>query len=242
MIDNVSPSHTSNSSFKSIWQHLRLAFHFDTVSILCLSATFRKPPEPQKKMILQPLQVSLLLALAKVSWTMPHQSSPADAASGRNLLHVRDNIQDSIDLQKLGPCRWEDAHEPTQDWYYRSQVTRNIACASAEGCATTKTEAQSFGWSVDVGVNTPYTSAGFSVTQEWSSGEEYQCDGAEGDIVCVWVKVPYLQYNVKAAGYCNPDQTRATFKSPKAEGGNYYCVTGSACRGLGQGYWNQDVD
>lgn len=140
-------------------------------------------------------------------------------------------------------CVWNRASDKTKDTFFRSQLTEKIDCSSAKGCGTTHLEQRTFGYSVAVGANTPFNSVGFGVTQEWTSGEEYSCEGETGDIVCVWVKIKYIEYDVEPEN-CDGESGVRTLRAPAEGTGtgkrDYYCVTGKYCRTLGEGYWSDE--
>ena len=180
----------------------------------------------------------LLLVLTKQIWSLPHETK---AEVIPKQLVDRETGHFALDLVKEGPCRYEKADDDTQDVFFHSQVTKPIACGTAASCQATRLEQHTFEYSVEGGGNVPWVSAGFAVTQAWTSGQEYQCGADMGDRVCVWVRVNYLEYHVKpVGGLCNPDvidRGVVTMRSVKNDQDNYYCVTGSACRTLGEGYW-----
>lgn len=136
-------------------------------------------------------------------------------------------------------CMHLRANDDSKDIFFHKQVTDKIHCKTASECSTTDVQAYAFSYSISAGVNTPFTSAGFGVTQEWSNGSEYQCVGEEGDTICVWLAVPYLEYEVEHSN-CDYQDGISTLRAPKENGksdGDYYCVTGEACRTKGEGYW-----
>lgn len=145
----------------------------------------------------------------------------------------------------MGDCVYQlvgngDSHQN----YFHKQVTENVNCGSAASCAVTKLETYTISYSVDVHGVVPFINGGFTVSESWTSGETYTCNGTPGEALCVWLKVAHTAYTIKLPSDANPSCTNQPYgplvmESPNTDnqGGEYYCVTGSACRGLGQGYW-----
>ncbi|KAI9808198.1 MAG: hypothetical protein M1825_004655 [Sarcosagium campestre] len=128
--------------------------------------------------------------------------------------------------------------------YFHAQVTEVHSCGSASECTVSKIEERTFGYSVAGGLAIPWVSGGFGVTQEWTSGQQFACTNEKAESVCVWLKVAHTAYMVKPdtpenCPYNVP--TPVEMKSPNKNnaGGEYYCVTGKACRSLGEGYWEE---
>ena len=93
-----------------------------------------------------------------------------------------------------------------------------------------------------LGANTPFNSLGFAVSKEYTTGNEYQCGGETGDVVCVWVRVKFLEYHLTQTGNCDTKDGRKTIRAPVSHqgDGDFYCVTGKACRTEGEGYWEEE--
>ena len=131
------------------------------------------------------------------------------------------------------------AGSKTGDAYYDQQVTDVIDCGAGT-CSVSKINEHTFGYSIGGGVNNEFVSLDASVTEEWTSGTQYQCDGEKGQKACVWVKVAYTKYNLEAdKGMSCSGPTHADMTAPNTNnvGGEYYCVYGDDCKGLGLGYW-----
>ncbi|MDI1489540.1 MAG: hypothetical protein OHK93_008821 [Ramalina farinacea] len=131
------------------------------------------------------------------------------------------------------------AGSKTGDAYYDQQVTDVIDCGAGT-CSVSKINEHTFGYSIGGGVNNEFVSLDASVTEEWTSGTQYQCDGEKGQKACVWVKVAYTTYNLEAdKGMSCSGPTHADMTAPNTNnvGGEYYCVYGDDCKGLGLGYW-----
>ena len=121
--------------------------------------------------------------------------------------------------------------------HHHWQVTDNMSCGGANGCGTSKLQSHTFGVDSSISI-TKIIGLTAGITESWTSGETYTCDGVKGDTVCVWVDVAYSIFDMKTASGCS-DHSLVEAKIPNADnnGGGYYCVTGSACRALDQNYW-----
>lgn len=127
--------------------------------------------------------------------------------------------------------------------YQHTQVTENIDCGSGD-CAVSKLKQHTFGVSVGAEITSPIWGLGASVSEEWTSGETYECGGDEDDgFVCVWLKTAYTIYDVGTSDGCyNDDTVEARFPNKNNAGGNYYCVRGERyCRDLDSMYWEDDI-
>lgn len=147
----------------------------------------------------------------------------------------------------MGDCKYElvGNGDPHQN-YFHKQVTENINCGSAASCSVSKLTSYTISYSVNAGGAVGFITGGFAVSESWTSGESYSCTGTPGEDLCVWVNIAHTAYTVKlpsdASTACtNQPYGPLVMESPNTdnEGGGYYCVTGSACRGLGQGYWER---
>lgn len=148
-----------------------------------------------------------------------------------------------LEMLKAGPCEFtEPANDKTKEVYKHQQVTPTNNCLKEESCSTTEVTQYTFSYEVVGGANSPFTSAGFGVSESWSNGDNMECSGSAGGSVCTWMKVKYLEYEAKATGYCDPDVigTTRTFRAPVTGEGKdtqYYCVNGKACRQNSDFYW-----
>ena len=112
-----------------------------------------------------------------------------------------------------------------------------MSCGSASGCGTSKLKSHTFG--IDAGVTiSNVIGLGAGVSESWTSGETYTCDGIKDDTVCVWVNVAYTVFDMKTADGCSDKSLiEAKFPNEDNAGGGYYCVTGTNCRSIDQHYW-----
>ena len=88
--------------------------------------------------------------------------------------------------------------------------------------------------------------ASVGVVNEWTSGEEYSCQGGPGQTVCTWVETAYTVYEVRytndytstASAYCQAD-SEAKFPNANNAGGKYYCGYGKTCQHINAAFWGQ---
>ncbi|KAL8635125.1 MAG: hypothetical protein Q9228_007354 [Teloschistes exilis] len=142
----------------------------------------------------------------------------------------------------LSFCNYAVDGGPQGSAFHHQQVTDNTACGS-ESCSVGKLKSHTFG--VELGIagfdaeKVPVPLQ-FGVTDSWTSGETYTCDG-DGEMVCVWVNVAYTKFNTIAAGTSCPKNSKpgqVQFPNKDNAGGGYYCVRGDQyCRSLGANYW-----
>ena len=129
-----------------------------------------------------------------------------------------------------------------------SQLSETISCGSAAGCSVGNTDSKSYtvGFTATAKLN-EWISGGFSVSQTWTTGNTYTCNGASGDTVCIWYNTMHTAYTVynelTMAGPWGCDQGPVNspdfiLRSPNTNnaGGGYYCVVGT-CRSQGEAYW-----
>ena len=128
--------------------------------------------------------------------------------------------------------------------YQHTQVTDTIVCGSAT-CSASQLEEHTFG--VEIGAGIDADSVGglsASVVNEWTSGTEYQCQGAPGQTVCTWVKTAYTVFELGYENTAFPEDadcgsdSEAKFPNADNAGGDYYCVVGAQyCRSKDSAYW-----
>ncbi|KAF2171372.1 hypothetical protein M409DRAFT_18488 [Zasmidium cellare ATCC 36951] len=142
-------------------------------------------------------------------------------------------------------CIFSDREETLseRDRYKHRQLTDNISCGAATSCTAgySVQEGYSFTWSASV--QTEFASAGFEVQMSWTTGTNYECDVDSGETGCVWFGKRFKEYTVRRS-LCDTctgcDEKDITYTSPTNDNsgaGDFYCVTGSACRSVGQEYW-----
>ena len=140
--------------------------------------------------------------------------------------------------------------------HLHKQISQSISCSDGE-CSTGEQDSHSYsiGFSIgngaggDVKSSLQFLTGGFDVSETYTAGDPYTCDGGEGDIVCVWYRINHTAYTVKETGLggasCNSDSDSdfsKTFimRSPNGHDKNtgYYCVRGEgSCRNIGDQYW-----
>ena len=124
------------------------------------------------------------------------------------------------------------------------QVTGTIDCGDGE-CAVSQVEEHTFGIEASASINLANVAEiGGGVTEEWTTGNQYQCNGDDGDnAVCVWVRSKYRQYKVGV-----PDDAEKCHNKGKSElawipvqeddGNEFYCVRDkAACKKVGAERW-----
>ncbi|KAI3319580.1 hypothetical protein HD806DRAFT_538930 [Xylariaceae sp. AK1471] len=113
-------------------------------------------------------------------------------------------------------------------------------------CSVSVTHEHSVEFSFSVGGAYQWISGGFSVAETFTDGEAHECGGDEGDRVCVWRTYKYTAYTVAETtcyqfnGLTYDCTTGSSFviNSPNdCQPGNFYCVTGDACRTDDEGYF-----
>ncbi len=124
------------------------------------------------------------------------------------------------------------------------QVSEPIQCSSDAGCSVSHLTSYTIGYSASATI-AQWIGGGFSVSESFTTGNTYTCNGNPGDTVCVWVNLAHTAYTVQNfnSGECTPDPGPGTpfvLKSPNKNnaGGDYYCVIGSGCGTNGQSYWD----
>ena len=121
------------------------------------------------------------------------------------------------------------------------QVTDNEACGTGS-CAVSKLTEHTFGVEAAVHLDVGPATLVTGIVDEWTSGEEYECEGKPGDVVCVWVNVAYTEYHMTATNQENCEgESEGNVKFPHNNnwGGGYLCVYGDGnCRSNGASYWS----
>lgn len=112
----------------------------------------------------------------------------------------------------LGTCCTGDCvYSPVGDGnphedFYHVQVSQPETCGPDPGqtCAATQTESHTVGWSFSGGISAQgWVSAGFDVSESYTSGDSYSCTGNPGEKVCVWLKVAHTAYTVDLSDISN---------------------------------------
>ena len=156
--------------------------------------------------------------------------------------------------------------DPHQN-YYDIQVSDTILCDNGD-CSAGETNSQSFTVGFSFGTNSNFKptffQAGFSVSETWTTGNTYTCDGTAGESVCIWQRVAHTavslmilriwprsrlrfsQYSLgqSQSGVCNPPASSdiAIMRSPNDNnlGGGFFCVRGAGCQSKGANSWEND--
>ncbi|KAF4426135.1 hypothetical protein F53441_14140 [Fusarium austroafricanum] len=136
--------------------------------------------------------------------------------------------------------------DPHQN-YFHKQLSENINCANAQSCSVGKTDSESFTIGFTVSAGGPaatWMSGGFSVSESWTTGNSYTCNGGPGETICIWYNIAHTAYTVQewSSNPCGGGHASSKpyiMFSPNAnnKGGGYYCVVGT-CRSKGEGYWD----
>ena len=173
-----------------------------------------------------------------------------------NLKAASDQAQnDTLPANKISPRQCSSFYttdlsgdgNPHQN-AWDSQLSETITCGPTAGCSvgSSKSKSHTVTYSVSSKIG-EWISGGFSVSQSWTTGNSYTCNGAAGDTVCIWYSTMHTAYTVhdslRTVGSfgCNSDPIigpDVILKSPNNNnaGGGYYCVVGT-CRNRGDNYW-----
>ena len=92
--------------------------------------------------------------------------------------------------------------DPHQN-YYHIQLSDNINCEGGS-CQTSEsnTDSKTIGFTIGTNSNAKklgWFQGGFSVSETWTTGNAYTCDGTAGEIVCVWQNVAHTAVNQQSA-------------------------------------------
>ncbi|KAI1812785.1 hypothetical protein GGS20DRAFT_587134 [Poronia punctata] len=158
-----------------------------------------------------------------------------------------------VEERQVNPCsQWTPATELSgdgspRDRFLHKQLSQTITCDQENGCSVGRQESESFtiGFSITSGSDiTEWISGGFSVSESWTTGNSYTCNGGAGDTVCIWQSVAHTAYKVRNGSYnsCTgfePSGDEIEISSPNEDnrGGGFYCVVGT-CRSQGDEYWD----
>ncbi|KAF9761351.1 hypothetical protein IL306_003848 [Fusarium sp. DS 682] len=135
--------------------------------------------------------------------------------------------------------------DPHQN-YFHKQLSENINCGNAQSCSVGKTDSESFTIGFTVSAGGPaatWISGGFGVSESWTTGNSYTCNGGPGETICIWYNIAHTAYTVQdvTTNPCTGSKESSPYVmfSPNENnsGGGYYCVVGT-CRSKGEGYWD----
>ena len=157
--------------------------------------------------------------------------------------------------------------DPHQN-YYNIQVSSNQICSADDSCSAGEQQSKSFTINFSFGSNSNFKpsffQAGFGVSESWTTGNSYTCNGDPGQTVCVFQRVAHtavgeslpashrslthVQYSVgeddpKCGSDPSPSDPVAIMRSPNAnnQGGSFYCATGTDCQYQGYDFWGPNV-
>src|SRR5688572_11668009 len=109
-------------------------------------------------------RLSVTLALLQGVFALPASPNPA---VGPSELFARQNEI----VCCFGECGMKIADEPNEEAeYLHMQVTSNIACGADGSCSVSKLNSHTVGWTIQAGVNTPWSSAGVGWTSTVTTG------------------------------------------------------------------------
>ncbi|KAM0345650.1 hypothetical protein ACHAPU_006304 [Fusarium lateritium] len=140
-----------------------------------------------------------------------------------------------------------DGGDPHQNFFHK-QLSEVVNCGSAQSCSVGNTQSKSYtiGWTATF---TPasWISGGFSVSESWTTGNTYSCNGGPGEDICVWYNTAHTAYTAinreydtcgTGSGWVNVGDNFVIYSPNESNrGGGYYCVVGT-CRAQGDGYWD----
>lgn len=122
-----------------------------------------------------------------------------------------------------------------------------IDCSTNPTCEAGRADSKAYAvtWTASASAG-GWTSGGFEVTEEWSTGNSYTCAGTSGDEICVWYKIAHTEYEVIVTreNSCSGEKQdygepyRITAPNAANRGGRHYCVIGT-CRAQGDQYWQE---
>ncbi|KAL8774159.1 MAG: hypothetical protein Q9209_001267, partial [Squamulea sp. 1 TL-2023] len=145
-------------------------------------------------------------------------------------------------------CSYTERAEGSEvkETYQHKQVTDTQHCGEAAECTVGQATSYTFSWGVNAGVNTPFTSAGLSVQESWTNEESHGCTEEEGESTCLWYRVKYLEYELKAEACQDaPDQSNKPMWAPASgdeKDTSYYCMTGKYCLQDGESFWHDEKE
>ncbi|ORX35461.1 hypothetical protein BD324DRAFT_652587 [Kockovaella imperatae] len=134
--------------------------------------------------------------------------------------------------------------DPHQN-YWHVQLSESITCSQDAGCQVGQSQTTSItvDWSLASAADiTEWFTAGFDVSESWTTGNSYTCDGNAGETVCIWQNVAHTAYSVMEEEINNcvgvTSSHAGVIRSPNSnnQGGGFYCVVGT-CGDQGDGYW-----
>ena len=91
-----------------------------------------------------------------------------------------------------------------------------------------------------------WADAGFEVQQQWTTGNDYTCNGEAGEEICVRYKIAHTEYEVigtyenGCSGRKNDwgEAYKITAPNKANRGGKEHCVR-ETCRAQGDQYWEK---
>ncbi|KAL8882935.1 MAG: hypothetical protein Q9198_000134 [Flavoplaca austrocitrina] len=147
-------------------------------------------------------------------------------------VHAPTHCRQGDNMVAVGP--------PKGSAFQHYQVTDNLDCTEGT-CSVSKLEAHTFGLSLGVSI-AKVLGADFGLTESWTSGETYTCQGDNIDKLCVWVKVAYTVFDTELdnpAACSNSGEKGEQVKIPREDnnGGGFYCGRKEDCQHLNANFW-----
>ena len=153
-------------------------------------------------------------------------------------------------------CYW-DKFTRKRKLYHFQQVSDTNSCRDGE-CAASVTTEHSFGIEASAGLGADLgglakgvsASIGVAVSESWTNGKTNECNAKENESVCVWVKVPYyeveLRHNWSGTGRfatpcTNPNGVIARFPETRDANANYQCER-HTCEAAGANNWRDEAN
>jgi hypothetical protein len=124
------------------------------------------------------------------------------------------------------------------------QVSGTNNCTSGT-CSVEHSVSKTVGWELALQGSGTYAALGFAVSESYTTGNAYSCDGAENQLTCVHALVTYTDYTAKeehVGGLCPIlHATPYVIYAPtKAGQGNFACARNADCHAMGWEQWNHD--
>ncbi|KAI5357779.1 hypothetical protein Slin14017_G117920 [Septoria linicola] len=189
---------------------------------------------------------------SKVGWHVPTAYDLAVMASNDSFASTEAGLPislNSIVARQSGVYRTGTARVGNGDPHqnpYQQQVTQSLRCGPGGGCSVSISHSHSISWTASANAAYGWISGGFSVSESYSTGRTYTCNGNAGGDVCIWYSYGVTAYTVRStqcyyyngqASMCRDLGTRVLFSPNNCQQGSPYCVRGSACRSENQGYY-----
>ena len=123
-----------------------------------------------------------------------------------------------------------------------TQVTDNLDCGDPgdkNDCTVGKLKQKTFGVEAGAAVAGNIVGMSAAVTREITSGEEYNCNGHDGGVVCVWFRTAYTKFDMQTN--CGEAKKRKSkevkFPNANNKDGGFYCQRDNKCDSINAHYW-----